>query len=86
MSGGMPVYRKQGDPDTWLIYYPPLNQWCVKNTTHKGIDLKYACLKCNPPCLPENGTKRTWNLWEDINNKFVVQEPCDCFVLEEGIV
>ena len=62
MSGGMPVYRKQGDPDKWLMYHPPNNNWNVQPTSHKGTSSAYAYLKCDPPCLPDNGTKRTWQV------------------------
>ena len=60
----MPVYRKQDDPDKWLMYHPPNNNWNVQPTSHKGTSSCYAYLKCNPPCLPENGTKRTWQVWD----------------------
>ena len=62
MSGGMPVYRKQGDSDTWLMYYPNDKDWFVQPTSHKGKNGSWAYLKCDPPCLLENGTKRTWKV------------------------
>ena len=64
MSGGMPVYRKQGDPDTWLMYNPNDKDWYVQHTSRKGTNRGSAYLKCDPPCLPENGTKRTWKVWD----------------------
>ena len=64
MSGGMPVYRKQGDSDTWLMYNPNDKDWNVQHTSHKGTSSGCAYLKCDPPCLPENGTKRTWKVWD----------------------
>ena len=85
MSGGMPVYRKQGDRDMWLLYNPNDKEWKVQSTSAKGTSSDkewkilsdankvnsasakgmssasgHAYLKCDPPCLPENGTKRTW--------------------------
>ena len=36
MSGGMPVYRKQGDPDCWLMYHPSLKMWTLVHTYKKG--------------------------------------------------
>ena len=62
MSGGMPVYRKQDDPDKWLMYNPNDKDWYVQPTSHKGTNIGWAFLKCDPPCLPENGTKRTWKV------------------------
>ena len=62
MSGGMPVYRKQGDHDKWLMYHPPNKYWSVQPTSAKGTSSSYAYLTCDPPCLPENGTKRTWKV------------------------
>ena len=64
MSGGMPVYRKQGDPDTWLMYNPNYKDWYVQSTSLKGTNSGWAYLTCDPPCLPENGTKRTWQVWD----------------------
>ena len=64
MSGGMPVYRKQGDHDKWLMYHPPNKKWLVQSTKDKDTDLKWAYFKCDPPCLPENGTKRTWQVYD----------------------
>ena len=62
MSGGMPVYRKQGDPDHWLMYNPNDKDWNVQPTSAKGTSSCWAYLICDPPCLPENGTKRTWKV------------------------
>ena len=62
MSGGMPVYRKQGDSDKWLMYNPNDKSWIVQPTSAKGTSGGYAYLKCDPPCLPENGNKRTWQV------------------------
>ena len=64
MSGGMPVYRKQDDPDKWLMYNPKKKHWYVQSTSDKGTSGGWAYLKCDPPCLPKNGTKRTWKLWD----------------------
>ena len=64
MSGGMPVYRKQGDLDMWLVYYTNDKNWIVQSTSSKGTSSSYAYLTCDPPCLPENGTKRTWKVWD----------------------
>ena len=58
----MPVYRKQGDPDLWLMYHPNYKDWIVQPTSHNGTNGGWAFLKCDPPCLPENGTKRTWQV------------------------
>ena len=60
MSGGMPVYRKQDDPDRWLMYHPSSKKWTLQRT--KGKSSGWAYLTCDPPCLPENGTKRTWKV------------------------
>ena len=62
MSGGMPVYRKQDDPDKWLMYNPKKKHWYVQSTSDKGTSGGWAYLECDPPCLPENGTKRTWKV------------------------
>ena len=62
MSGGLPVYRKMDNPDWWLMYYPPYKMWMVQTTANKGRDLRYAGLKCDPPCLPERGPKGTWEV------------------------
>ena len=62
MSGGMPVYRKQGDSDKWLMYNPNAKDWFVQSTSSKGTSSGYAYLTCDPPCLPENGTKHTWKV------------------------
>ena len=65
MSGGMPVYRKQGDPDKWLMYYQSNKNWYVQTTSDKGTNCGSAYLNCDPSCLPENGTKRTWQVDDD---------------------
>ena len=62
MSGGMPVYRKQGDPDKWLMYHPSSKKWTLQRTNRKGTDVCRAFLICDPPCLPENGIKNTWQV------------------------
>ena len=62
MSGGMPVYRKQGDPDKWLMYNPNDKDWYVQPTSDKGTSDCWAYLTCNPPCLPEKGIKHTWQV------------------------
>ena len=63
MSGGMPVYRKQNNPDLWLMYAND-KRWSVQPTSYKGTNSACAYLTCDPPCLPENGTKRTWKVWD----------------------
>ena len=77
MSGDMPVYRKQGDPDVWLMYNPPSNQWCVRATEHKGTDINYTFIECIPPCLPERGPKGTWQVPDGSTCKWDVQAAID---------
>ena len=62
MSGGMPVYRKQGDPDRWLMFHPSSKKRTLVRTGNKGTDVCRAFLICDPPCLPENGIKHTWQV------------------------
>ena len=62
MSGGMPVYRKMGDSDTWLVYNPSFKAWFVQLTLHKGMSAGWAYLDCVAPSLPENITKCIWKV------------------------
>ena len=74
----MSVYRKQGDPDTWLMYNPNDKSWIVQATSDKGTDWGYAFLTCDPPCLPENGTKHTWQvLIDDSGDVYQLQADVD---------
>ena len=38
-SGGMPVYRKQGDDDMWLMYHAPKKFWIVQQTVNKNSNM-----------------------------------------------
>ena len=62
---GLTVYRKRGDADKWLMYYPRTKSWLVQPTSSKGTDMCWAQLECGGPCLPENGPERTWRVWDD---------------------
>ena len=77
MSGGMPVYHKQGDSDTWFIYNPSFFSWLVQPMVQKGTNIGYAVLECIFPCLPENGTKRTWQVPDGSTCKWDVQAAID---------
>ena len=69
---GLTVYRKQGDADTWLMYYPPRKSWHIQKTSRKGTSKRYAALRCGGPCLPENGPERTWRVGT-VGNGFHLQ-------------
>ena len=74
MSGGMPVYRKQGDSHTMLMYITHYNRWCAQKTEHKG---NYTFIECIPPCLPERGPKGTWQVPDGSTCKWDVQAAID---------
>ena len=58
----MPVYRKLGDANIWLMYNPIYKNWYVQPTSSKGTNNCHAYFACDPPCLPEKGAKRTWQV------------------------
>ena len=68
----MPVYCKLGDPDMWLMYYPPTKTWIVQSTSEKGSNKGIAFLRCiSYSCLPENGPKSKWEVAD--NDDFQTQ-------------
>jgi hypothetical protein len=48
VSGGWPVYRKQGDPDKWLEYIVATGEWYVKPTADRGRAEGWMCLAADP--------------------------------------
>ena len=38
LSGGWPLYRKRGDGDKWIHFWPETKQWIVTDTSSKGKD------------------------------------------------
>ena len=62
---GLTIYRKRGDANKWLMYYPPTKSWHVQPTSSKGTNECWASLECDGPCLPENGPERTWRVDTD---------------------
>jgi hypothetical protein len=63
VSGGWPVYRKQGDPDKWLEYIVATGEWYVKPTADRGRAEGWMCLAADPGCRPElcRGTCEVWD-------------------------
>ena len=70
---GLTVYRKRGDADMWLMYYPRTKSWYVQPTFDKGTDTCWAFLDCDGPCLPENGPERTWRVDTDDTGSLQLQ-------------
>jgi hypothetical protein len=38
LSGGWPLYRKRGDGETWIHFWPETKQWIVTDTSSMGKD------------------------------------------------
>ena len=64
----MPVYRKLGDSDMWLMYHSASKKWMIVKTANKGADKCVAFLYCGY-CLPVQGPKCKWQM-ADIDDNF----------------
>ena len=72
VSGGMPVYKKQG-AEMWLEYHVSLGQWLSRLTKDKGQAnfYRYAYVACDVGVLPDNAPRGAWYVW--VNNAFKAQ-------------
>ena len=59
---GVPVFRKRGDPDTWLSYYRPLKDWRIQSTKHRGAGPSLAYVVCDPVCVPHLAPVGSWHI------------------------
>ena len=66
VSGGMPVYRKLDDYDVHLLYSPASKMWIIQAALDRGTNLKWAYLRCDPPCLPEKALQGSWQIDEGV--------------------
>ena len=64
LSGGMPLYVKVGNPDKWLGYYAPMNQWQMINTAAKGTGNAAACCAGPVGCSPEGCPRGRWHVFD----------------------
>jgi len=63
ISGGMPVYKKQG-AEQWLEYHVSFRQWMSRSTARKGqtSDLCHAYVACAVGMLPDKAPKGAWHV------------------------
>jgi len=72
VSGGMPVYKKQGG-DMWLEYHVSNGRWMSRSTLYKGQanDACLAHVHCDVGVLPDKAPRGAWHVW--VNNAFEAQ-------------
>jgi hypothetical protein len=82
---GMPVYRKKGDPDTWLEMVKTASgtwRWYVKPTKERGPD-KSICFgygTSDDVVLPQNCKKECWYVYD--NTAFVKEVQVTCELVQ----
>jgi len=73
VSGGMPVYRKQGGK-VWLEYHVSQCRWMSRPTSSKGQvkNFCYAYVDCDVGVLPDKAPRGAWHVDVD-NDAYEVQ-------------
>ena len=64
VSGGMPVYKKQG-AEQWLEYHVSTSSWMSRSTARKGQS-RLAChayVDCAMGVLPDNAPTGAWHVF-----------------------
>jgi len=74
ISGGMPVYKKQGG-EQWLEYHVSTSCWMSKSTASKGQtkNLCHAYVDCAIGVMPDNAPIGAWNVFSRSSSAFACQ-------------
>ena len=72
LSGGWPLYRKRGDGDKWIHFWPATKQWIVTNTASKGKDAAGFATIVHEGSL-ESCAGRPWRMSLKGSSSFVEQ-------------
>jgi len=63
VSGGMPVYKKQGN-EMWLEYHVSCGKWMSRHAAYKGQANKFcnASVDCDVGVLPDKAPRGIWRV------------------------